>query len=80
MRGLLALLPLAALVTGAGASPLCKDVAVRGKPPCPPETTAVCTTRTYCLTSQFPVVGYQVCEAWVCKPIPDAAAKGTPAK
>jgi len=80
LRPVAGLLALLMTTLQAGASPLCKDLSVRGKPVCPAETTAVCTIRTYCLTSQFPVIGSQVCEAWVCKPIAEGQPKSEPPK
>ena len=66
-----ALLAIGASTTAAGAMRLCKDVAARGKPNCSAGMAAVCTAPVHCLTSQFPAVGYRLCEAWACKTVAD---------
>ena len=77
-RTILALLIVNSSVTAANAVRLCKDVPLRGKPACPVGASPVCVGPVHCLTSQFPAISYQACEAWTCKVPAESSKAATP--
>jgi hypothetical protein len=56
----------------------CLDVNAKGKPLCPAGTQAVCVAQVQCLTTKFPAVSTQLCEAWVCEAARPTAPVATP--
>jgi hypothetical protein len=78
MRFVLVLVLMSAGSPAAMALKSCLDVAAKGKPLCPAGAQAVCVAQVGCLTTKFPAVSTQLCEAWLCQaagPVGPAATK-----